>query len=775
MNKIVFLLLLVLFAGHNMAQPPVQVPVKKYDAAGVKSGDSLTVNRWMKQVAASELLITDSLLYHFTFKDSVLLSSLASKALLCHFILGHFKEVITTAEQYKNVITAIPAFSGAPFPELVAFAKAQMNSAQPAESSYPDALEICMSGVQPENKKALNDYLDDRMKYVHAYFRIYQQRTGDSLSSKDLDMYLWIYAGYLLPLKERSSVLRYTAQYESTQYVVNEDVRIPLADGTQLRAMVIYPKQPAKAFPVVLRVNCYPAENSIEKWKIRAWADSGYAGVTVYPRGKGGSQGVFYPFENDAADNYAVIDWISKQSWCNGKVGMYGGSYLGFTQWAAMKKVHPALKTIVPQVAVGIGLDYPNANGVFIPYMLQWLKYVRNGVFSDTYSFNDAEKWDSINTAYIRKGIAFNRLDSMEGGMDTIFQRWLKHPAYDSYWQQMTPTREEFARINIPILTTTGFFDDDQRGALYYYRMHNAYGKPEVVKDHYLLIGPYDHGGGQGGRIKRLMAPYVIDSAAMIKIPEIVGQWFDYWLKGGKKPAFLKDRVSVFVMGENKWHSFHSVSNMNKDTLQYLLSAANTSSDSSLQLLSPGKQAVTPGIVLNFYTANAIDTMDVFSVSGGSAPEKVFQRKDAIRFVSEPLSKSIILNGTFIADLWLSSSAPDADIQFGLWEIDSTGKRWPLSFTFQRLSHSQDITRRLLWTRDKVYHVVLKEAHWMSKRLEAGSKLMLVISPLSGASFEKNYGGNDPVSSETVRDARNIELKIHTSRKYPSVLKVPVF
>ena len=76
-----------------------------------------------------------------------------------------------------------------------------------------------------------------------------------------------------------------------------------------------------------------------------------------------------------------------------------------------------------------------------------------------------------------------------------IFQRWLKHPSYDAYWQSMTPDPKEYSKINIPILTTTGYFDDDQLGAMYYYKNHIKY-NPNM--DHYLVIGPYDHYGPQG-------------------------------------------------------------------------------------------------------------------------------------------------------------------------------------------------------------------------------------------------------------------------------------
>jgi putative CocE/NonD family hydrolase len=101
-------------------------------------------------------------------------------------------------------------------------------------------------------------------------------------------------------------------------------------------------------------------------------------GAVVNTRGKRNSNDENNPFEHESQDLYEVIDWVSKQPWSNGKVGMIGGSYVGFSQWAAVKNLHPALKTIVPQVSVGIGIDYPAQNNVFMSYMLQWIQYVTN-------------------------------------------------------------------------------------------------------------------------------------------------------------------------------------------------------------------------------------------------------------------------------------------------------------------------------------------------------------------------------------------------------------
>jgi predicted acyl esterase len=118
-------------------------------------------------------------------------------------------------------------------------------------------------------------------------------------------------------------------------------------------------------------------------------ADRGYVGVMAYTRGKRFSKSEIYPYETDGKDAYDVIDWISKQPWCNGKIGMYGGSYNGFTQWAAAKNLHPALKTIVPYVANRPGMGLPMENNIFINPNYEWSFYVGNNKYLDNKTGDD--------------------------------------------------------------------------------------------------------------------------------------------------------------------------------------------------------------------------------------------------------------------------------------------------------------------------------------------------------------------------------------------------
>jgi putative CocE/NonD family hydrolase len=559
------------------------------------------------------------------------------------------------------------------------------------------------------------------------------------------------------------------------KFNVDTTVKIPLRNGLKLSAVLVTPKGTVAARPVVFVTNCYPSPGlRREKTLLPMIAQAGFTAITVFPRGKAFSEGTFYPFENDAQDNYDVIDWISKQPWCNGNVGMFGGSYLGFAQWATVKNIHPALKTIVPMAPVGPGIDFPYNNGVIKPYVLQWIKGVRNGKFDDKAVFRDKKKWDALSVSYLKDGYAFNRLDSLEGhGADTIFQRWLQHPTYDNYWKRMIPTKKEFAKINIPILTITGYFDDDQRGAMYYYDMHNHYGNPEIVKNHFLFIGPFDHGGAQGFPVSRL-DPYDIDSSALESQFKLIMEWYNYTLKGAAKPVLLKDRISMFVMGEKKWRYFPSVEKMSISKKFYLINY-KTRADNRLMLRQGSKQPNLKPINIAYDTRfKSTDTLKIFENDNSMAAVNVFKKKDLLLLQTDAFGSSFILNGVIKAHLSVSSSAPDADLLITWWEEDSSGARWPLSNVHQRLSYDRNSAERRLLQKGKVYSFVFDNSYWMCKQIKAGSRLLMTVSPLTNLRDQKNYSDKKAVSEQSHSDSKQVFIKIHNDILYESYIDVPV-
>ncbi|MGE8555821.1 MAG: CocE/NonD family hydrolase [Chryseobacterium jejuense] len=518
---------------------------------------------------------------------------------------------------------------------------------------------------------------------------------------------------------------------------ITETRDLTTKNGNTLTITIIRKKENQSPLPVILTSNIYAGE--IDHFFGKRAAVYDYVGAVVNTRGKRNSNDENNPFEHESQDLYEVIDWVSKQPWSNGKVGMIGGSYVGFSQWAAVKNLHPALKTIVPQVSVGIGIDYPAQNNVFVNYMLQWIQYVTNNKYTDEADFSNAAKWDSINTAWYKSGKSFRALDTISGKPSKIFQRWLNHPGYDQYWQKMVPYKEEFAKINIPILTTTGYYDDDQIGALYYYKEHLKYNKNA---DHYLVIGPYNHGGAQSFGFT-----YVdgnpIDPAARISIDDLAFSWFDYILKNGKKPEILKDKVNFQVMNTNTWKHAPNLDQMHTSSLKFYLQ--NSKNNSSV-FNKPTQQNFTP---LNVDFKNRNDKDSYYAVSKKDS----IKTTNSIYFESEVLDKDIIISGDFSGMFTLSINKKDVDTNTYLYQINPDGKLFLLSSHIARASYVKNNEVRQLLTPNTIEQIPIKNAYIMSKKIEKGSRLLLLVGVNKTSSWQLNYGTGKDVSDETIKDA----------------------
>lgn len=510
-----------------------------------------------------------------------------------------------------------------------------------------------------------------------------------------------------------------------------------------------------KSLPAILTNNIYAGayDNALGK---RAVAYN-YIGVVVNTRGKRNSNDEIEPFEHESEDLYDVIDWISKQSWCNGKVGMIGGSYLGFSQWAAIKKLHPALKTIVPQVAVGIGIDYPKSNNVFSTYMLQWISYVTNNKFTDELDFNNYTKWDSINTAWYKSGKSFRTLDSFNGKSSKIFQRWLDHPDYDEYWKKMIPYSTDFSKINIPILTTTGYYDADQLGALYYFKEHYKYNSNP---NHYLVIGPYDHGGGQN-YATNILYGYKLDKVARININDLAFSWFDYILKDDKKPELLKDKINFQVMDTNLWYHVSTIEKThNNNLILYFNKDANSN-----KLAKEKPKAID-------FTTQIIDFKnrkeeDIYFKTGKDS----VRINNAVVYQTEILDKDLIISGAFTAQLKASINKKDADITIKLIQIEPDKTVFYLCDYLGRASYAENKEKRQLLRPSEIEIIPISNSTFVSKKIPKGSKLMVVLGINKDSNYQINYGTGKDVSEETIADAKEpLEIKWYND----SYIEIPV-
>ncbi|MCJ7466737.1 MAG: CocE/NonD family hydrolase, partial [Maribacter sp.] len=459
-------------------------------------------------------------------------------------------------------------------------------------------------------------------------------------------------------------------------------------------------------------------------------------------------------------DVYAVIDWISHQEWNNAKVGMYGGSYNGFTQWASMKeKVHPALKTIIPSVSVAPGIDAPMENNVFLNFPYKWIPYVTNTKFLDNAANFDSDRWNTLEHTWFESGKAYYTLDSIDGTPSPVFQEWINHPSYDTYWQHMIPYKEEFSHINIPILTTTGYYDDGQRGAMYYYLEHLKY-YPEA--EHYLLIGPYDHWGAQFASSTHLKG-YQIDEVAHLNIKQgLVFEWFDYILKNGEKPAILKNKVNFQVMGTNTWMHESSLSEMTNDSLVFYLSPNKSKGHYTLDTEKP-KSAVDLQLDVDFEDRTKMNNIEYYP---SPIIEDILNLNDGLVFISEPFKKETIINGSFRGELKVEINKKDLDFGVNLYELTPEGTYFHLSFYIGRASYAESREQRKLLTPNTATTIAFDNTRIVSKKISKNSRIVIVINGNKNSYGQINYGTGRDVSRESIEDATiPLQLKINTESK----------
>jgi len=439
-----------------------------------------------------------------------------------------------------------------------------------------------------------------------------------------------------------------------------------------------------------------------------------------------------------------VITWIARQRWCNGKVGMYGGSYSGFAQWAAAKHMNKALKTIVPYVAAIPGQGLPMENNIFLNVNYQWAFYVTNNKYTDDVVNNDNQRWNNLRNNWFNSGAAFNKIDSVDGTPNPWMQKWIKHPSYDKYWQAMVPYKTDFAKINIPVLTFEGYYDDGQISGMQYLLDHYKY-NPKA--NHYLIIGPYDHFGTQQGGYPVLRG-YHIDPVALMHTRDITFEWFDYILKGRKKPAILKDKINYEVMGANVWQHAPSLSKMHNSTLKLYLT--NSKADSNYLMVD--KKPLNPASLYQ-----EVNLADRTTTNNDYYPDPIIKkqldRSNGLFFISKPFDKPIQLNGIFTGELKAIINKKDMDIGVVLYEVMPNGEYFELSYFLGRASYAKDASIRQLLHPGIKENIPFTHTRMVSRQLSKGSRLLVVLNVDKNPFAQVNYGTGKDVSAETIKDA----------------------
>lgn len=573
-------------------------------------------------------------------------------------------------------------------------------------------------------------------------------------------------------------------------YDLRWGVKIPMRDKIELNATLYLPKTPDGSppkTPVIFTLTPYISDTYHTRGAY--FASHGYAFALVDVRGRGNSGGEFEPFANEPRDGHDVVEWLATQPFCNGKVAMWGGSYAGFDQWATAKELPPHLATIVPVAAAHIGLDFPFPNNIGITYDMQWFT-LTSGRTPQNNLFADQKFWRTKFLNAYKNHLAFKSLDSFVGNPSVNFQRVLKHPTMDAYYDAMLPSREQFQKIVQPILTITGQYDGDELGALTYYRDHLANASPEARAKHFLIIGPWDHAGtrtptDEVGGVK-------FGPGAMVDLNDLHRQWYDWTMKTGPKPAFLKNQVAYYLLapgnsGANgEWKYAESFEGLIANPKSFYLQTGpapgnGTFQSGSLNPIGPkeGVRMIPPGK----FTYDPLDTSRGENVEGTDPKEKTAAidqtfalsiGKDGLVYHTDPLTNETPLIGCPAVNLWLSIDTPDVDLECDLYEIQPDGTNITLWSDVRRLRYRESLREAKLVKPGEIVRCDFNPGLFVARRLMKGSRLRLIVTAVNSILYQKNYCSGGVVAEETAKDAHTCNVQVYHDAEHPSTIQIPL-
>ena len=555
-------------------------------------------------------------------------------------------------------------------------------------------------------------------------------------------------------------------------------VKVPMRDGIHLNANLYMRGLPGKAGACVLIMTPYTADHFHDR--CMRFAELGMTSIVADVRGRGDSEGVFRPFIQEARDGYDAVEWLAHQSYCNGKVAMAGGSYLGYCQWATAKEFPPHLAAIVPAASPYLGVDFPMRNNIFFPSVMRWLA-LTTGRALQMRAFSDSHFWSDLFREWHESGRSFRELGDSIGISSRLFEEWLSHPTRDAYWDAYNPTAEEYARLRIPILTITGSYDDDQEGALEHYREHLEHVPPDVETIHYLIIGPWDHAGV--GVPKTSFGGIQVGASSLLDMNRLHREWFAWTLEDGPRPAVLKRAVSYYVIGADHWRYADTLEAVTANQHTFYLDSSLNATD----VFTAGSLGESPPQGLpDFYTYDPRDTKgpeaDAEAQSAGDSlvDQRLTMALPGRQFVyhSGPFETDMEISGFFRLDAWIALDTPDCDLYVSVHAIDAKGDSVRLSTDAIRARYREGLHAPVLISTAAPMLYEFRRFTFVSYLIRRHSRLRLIIAPIGrlmeGTFVEKNYNTGGIVAEESSKAGCPVTVSLFHDMDHPSALYVPV-
>jgi putative CocE/NonD family hydrolase len=588
--------------------------------------------------------------------------------------------------------------------------------------------------------------------------------------------------------------------------VIDQKVMMPMRDGIRLATDIYRPKGDGK-YPIVFSRTPYNFNTWVDgKMTTRTLEEAyqavsrGYAYVVQNERGRFFSEGEWDILGTPITDGYDALDWMSKQSWSNGKVGLIGCSSTAEWQMAVASQNHPALAGMVAQgFGAGVGrvgkfMEQGNwyRGGAQQMLFTSWLYGTQHDKLAPRLPLGIEQKDLQRIQKFYDMGPEMPRVDWAKGlshlpvqdiiknaqGADGIYEKMAVRKPNDPAWFKGGLYHDNMP-MEVPAYWFVSWYDvSSAPNIALFNHVRNAARSKEMADNQYLVIAPVLHCSYKRAVENTIVGERSVGDARL-NYDDLTWGWFDMLLKGEQNDfKSTQPRVRYYTMGSNKWQQATSFPLPNTEIKNFYLSSAGKANtrngDGALSLTVPSKDVpdtftYDPMNPVNSYGGNVCCTGN--AVQGGSFDQAQMElRNDILVYTSEQLKEGVEISGFIESTLFVSSTGLDTDVTIKLIDVYPDGKAYNLDETIQRLRYREGYDKEVFMEKGKVYKVDLTPMV-TSNYFAAGHKIRIEVSSSNFPRFDRNLntGGNNYDETKGIV----VENKIHHSKLYPSVIKLP--
>ena len=537
------------------------------------------------------------------------------------------------------------------------------------------------------------------------------------------------------------------------------NVMVPARDGVGLATDVYHAPGDDPTPTVLLRTPYNKNQPAVAK-TVSGWNDRGYTVAVQDCRGRGDSDGVFAPYVHDARDGHDTIQWIAEQPWCTGDVVTAGGSYGGMIQWLTALTNPPNLRAMVALVSPSDPfVEWPTCGES--PMTISWHRLVDGRLMQIP---------SEVDWMKVYEHLPLIELGDVAGFDAPHWKEALHHTSRDEYWEARR-YQDRFDRIDVPVLSISGWYDDEQVGTPLNFAGMAAHGRSERTRDaQALLMGPWGHQVNTAQKIGEL--DFGADS--LIDLTAYEADWVDWVL--GRKPERTTPRVRIFVMGANTWRDEREWPlARTRWTDMFLRSAGNANSrfgDGRLDAEPP-----PDGEPADLYTYDPQRSVPFITaplsaqIGGPDDYSAIEQRGDVLCYTTDELSEELEVTGPVRLHLFASSTAVDTDFAAKLVDVHPSGFCQRLCDSIVRARYRNGPDRAELIEPGRVYAYEL-DLWNTSQVFKPGHRIRLEVTSSAFPKYDRNLNtGEDIGRSARVVTAEN---RVWHDREHPSRLVLPV-